>query len=176
MILQFLFCMTLFCRVLSEQIIVCYWLHENGRMSSIDPHICTHISYAFVTLDSTSLTIRFQTQSEAHCVLRKLKCLKTQNPKLKIVAALGGGGDGGDGKYGRMVLNPQFRSKFVNSCVQFLNQNGFDGLDFDWEYPACPQTNCDAKHAPEKAGFAAVLEVIDILIFFSKFKYYFLLN
>jgi chitinase len=27
------------------------------------------------------------------------------------------------------------RSHFAQSCVQFITQNGFDGIDIDWEFP-----------------------------------------
>lgn len=35
-----------------------------------------------------------------------------------------------------MVADPAKRAKFVNSVVNFLIKYNFDGLDFDWEYPA----------------------------------------
>lgn len=35
-----------------------------------------------------------------------------------------------------MVSNPASRAVFVNSVIRFLQQYNFDGLDFDWEYPA----------------------------------------
>lgn len=139
--------------------LVCYWLHGNGPVTNIDVQICTHVHYSFVTLDSNSLVMRFQAGGEENGDLKNLQAMRSQNPSLKIVAALGGGGDGGDGKYGRMVLNAQSRANFVKHAVEFLNNHKFDGLDFDWEYPACPQTVCDDKHRPEKAAFASVLKV-----------------
>ena len=34
-----------------------------------------------------------------------------------------------------MAKDPVKRATFVSSVVQMLGEYGFDGLDFDWEYP-----------------------------------------
>lgn len=35
-----------------------------------------------------------------------------------------------------MVSDPAKRATFTNSVIAFLQRYNFDGLDFDWEYPA----------------------------------------
>lgn len=35
-----------------------------------------------------------------------------------------------------MAADPTQRSKFVTSVLNFVLTYGFDGFDFDWEYPA----------------------------------------
>ena len=35
-----------------------------------------------------------------------------------------------------MASQASSRKIFIDSCVQFLQRFGFEGLDLDWEYPA----------------------------------------
>ena len=35
-----------------------------------------------------------------------------------------------------MAADAEKRSKFIKSVLDFLIKYNFDGLDFDWEYPA----------------------------------------
>ena len=60
--------------------------------------------------------------------------LKEQNPDLKVMIAIGGWAEGGK-KYSDMANTAASRTKFVQSAVAFVKEHGFDGLDYDWEYP-----------------------------------------
>ena len=48
--------------------------------------------------------------------------------------AIGGWAEGGK-KYSDMANTAESRTKFVRSAVAFVKEHGFDGLDYDWEYP-----------------------------------------
>jgi len=67
--------------------------------------------------------------------ISKTIALKQKNPKLKIVAVVGGWNEGSE-KYSAMAADPSKRSRFISSTLAFIRQHGFDGLDLDWEYPA----------------------------------------
>ena len=61
--------------------------------------------------------------------------LKQSNPKLKVLAVVGGWNEGSD-KYSIMAANTNMRQTFIASTLKFIREHGFDGLDLDWEYPA----------------------------------------
>ena len=65
--------------------------------------------------------------------IAKLKTLKAQNPNIKILISVGGWTMSWN--LSKIVANPTLKATFVKSSVDFVVNNGFDGLDMDWEYP-----------------------------------------
>ena len=64
---------------------------------------------------------------------RRWNHLRTVNPHLTTIIAIGGWNEGSD-KYSRMASNPSTRKTFVDSVVKFLQKYEFDGLDVDWYF------------------------------------------
>lgn len=77
----------------------------------------------------------------------QLLALKQQHPNLKTVMSVGGYNDSGN--FSAVAATPAARWAFAQSCVAFMKQYGFDGIDIDWEYPVAggltPGTPAD-KH------------------------------
>ena len=57
-----------------------------------------------------------------------------------------------------MVNNPRHRKNFISSVVEFLEENNFDGLDLDWEYPKCWQVDCSQGPDSDKKSFATLIK------------------
>ncbi|XP_068144040.1 acidic mammalian chitinase [Drosophila tropicalis] len=139
-------CLCLAQMVASEKLINCYWgtwanyRPGDGKFepSNIDPNLCTHISYTFFGISDDG---EFQSLDEwldmdnGLGFISKTIALKQQNPKLKVLAVVGGWNEGSI-KYSAMAADPVKRAKFVSSSLDFIQKHGFDGLDLDWEYPA----------------------------------------
>ncbi|GAB6026993.1 hypothetical protein CHUAL_013659 [Chamberlinius hualienensis] len=113
----------------------------NGQFNveHIDPNLCTHFVYAFAKLDEGTNTIQafdpWLDLPEGRDNYRKFVKRCHENPSAKALLAIGGWNEGST-KYSNMVKTPQTRNTFVKSASAFVKQFGFDGLDFDWEYPA----------------------------------------
>ena len=116
--------------------------------------------YAFAVLDASTFKIKVfdpwvdtDPTNVNGQMYSKFVALKKQNPSLKTMIAIGGWTDSNDGtaKFSKLVSSTTNINTFVSSVVSFLKLYGFDGLDVDWEYPAC---------AADKAGFVQLLSAL----------------
>lgn len=108
-------------------------------IEDIDANICTHIIYGFVKIEGGKIA-----SLDPYLDLKdnwgldgygRFNALKKQNPHLTTLIAIGGWTEGSE-KYSQMASTPESRKIFVDSVVEFLDGQDFDGFDVDWEYPA----------------------------------------
>jgi chitinase len=68
--------------------------------------------------------------------VKQLGLLKKQNRNLKVMLSIGGWTYTNEKKHLDPVsASAAARAKFAASCVDFVKNYGFDGIDVDWEYP-----------------------------------------
>jgi len=58
--------------------------------------------------------------------------VKAKYPHLRFVLSVGGWYDS---NFFSMATSDKYRASFVNSVTKYVAAFGFDGIDFDWEYP-----------------------------------------
>ncbi|XP_064594988.1 chitinase-3-like protein 1 [Liolophura sinensis] len=106
------------------------------RPEAIDPFICTHIVVAFAEVKVNSVTADIQAfdQTDENDVFPAMSGLKTRNPNLKMILAVGGWNHGTN-RFIRVADNPALLNSFVKNTVNYLKRFQFDGLDVDWEFP-----------------------------------------
>ncbi|XP_069102179.1 acidic mammalian chitinase-like [Argopecten irradians] len=91
----------------------------------IDPFLCTHIIFAFSQLDGNNMTTEGYNDID----------LKTINPSLKVISAVGGWSHGVE-RFSAMAATDQNIEEFADNAISFLRRYRLDGLDLDWEYPS----------------------------------------
>jgi GH18 family chitinase len=87
-------------------------------------------------------------QNNDSVVFTELQALRSANPGMKILLSLGGWNwctskslTGASGPidtsvlFYQMVSSQSNRANFIASVISFMQSNGFDGLELDWEYP-----------------------------------------
>ncbi|CAF1022242.1 unnamed protein product [Adineta ricciae] len=112
----------------------------------IDPFMCTHIIYAYATVDTSKPEI-IPVQKDDLEHYRELSLLKKTNPNLRILIRLGGK----ISLYLRYLKQAGTTTQLVRSLIWYMATHGFDGVDIALEFP-------DADIPDAKAALTALLE------------------
>ena len=111
-------------------------------------HSLTHLMYSFITLcgpgqlanvdeicqNQPDFTLATNSTSPDIQTVPLLQKLKNRNPKLKIIASIGGGM--GSKPFFPLAKSKRTRAIFIQSMMTYLQQQPvFDGVDVDWEHP-----------------------------------------
>lgn len=123
--------------------VVCYftnwaWYRQsNGKYvpEDIDTDLCTHIVYGFAVMDRDNLVIKPHDSWADLDNKFYERVTKLRAKGVKVTVAIGGWNDSAGDKYSRLVRDPAARARFIKAVIEFIEKNGFDGLDLDWEYP-----------------------------------------
>nr|QQJ42557.1 imaginal disc growth factor 2 [Sogatella furcifera] len=112
----------------------------------IDPHLCTHLVYAFARIDSR--THKLVPVDEEYDIVkggyRSVVFLKRLNPRLKVLLSVAG-------PFSQMTSSVNRRT-FLLSAVRLLHEYNFDGLDLHWQLPELENTTPDPDVSPHQAN------------------------
>jgi GH18 family chitinase len=109
---------------------------QNYHVADIPAAQLTHVIYAFANVTATGDCVSVN-QEDDKLNIAQLHELKLKRPALQMLISVGGASNFTN--FPAAVANPTIMVHFAQSCVQFMKQNGFDGIDIDWEYPAAAQ-------------------------------------
>lgn len=129
----------------------------------------THINYAFANVSADGRCILgdayadtdkfYEGDSWDAGALRgnfnQLQKLKEEHPHLKTLISVGGWT--WSGRFSDVALTPQSRATFAQSCVQFMLDYGFDGIDIDWEYPVSGGLGTNTTRPEDKENYTLLL-------------------
>jgi chitinase len=113
------------------------WRAEKFPPSAIPTSYFTHLFYAFVVPDANSFQLLI-TQTDDQWMGNFTATLHAKTPQAKAFLSIGGG-TASPNTFSNMASNPDSRAAFINSTISVARKYGFDGLDFDWEFPNTPQ-------------------------------------
>lgn len=141
----------------NDKKVICYYTSWSSKRMSfgkflpedIDGELCTHIVYAFATLNikesenrrntpTFTLNVEDSTDIYRH-FLNKAAEVRKKNG-VKILLGLGGWNDSKENKYSRLADSSTIE-QFAQYTAQFIQKHGFDGLHLNWQFPVCWQVN-----------------------------------
>ncbi|KAF8598735.1 glycoside hydrolase family 18 and carbohydrate-binding module family 5 protein [Ceratobasidium sp. AG-I] len=131
---------------------------------AIDASKLTHVLYGFADSDPSTgqvkLTDTFADQTKHYDTdswndvgnnlygnFKQLYLLKQKNRSLKVLLSIGGWTYSQAGHF-NFITNSAARATFISSAIAILEDNGLDGIDIDYEYPAA---------GAQAQGYAALL-------------------
>jgi GH18 family chitinase/endonuclease YncB( thermonuclease family) len=119
---------------------------RNYHVADIPAGLLTNVNYAFANV-SDGWCVLGDPWADAdqpypgdstdpgalHGSFHQLQLLKQSHSDLRTLISVGGWT--WSGSFSDVALTQSSREKFAASCVQFMKQYGFDGIDIDWEFP-----------------------------------------
>ncbi|KAI0445107.1 carbohydrate-binding module family 18 [Xylaria telfairii] len=99
-------------------------------------------------------------------VITDFMALKQQNPAIKMIISLGGwtfsdNGTETQAVFGDIVSTFDKRFAFISKLLAFIDQYGFDGVDFDWEYPGAGDRGGNPSDGVNFEEFLFLLELVN---------------
>lgn len=146
-----------------------------GRKFEIDQvpaALITHLHYAFAEIQKNKLCVldpwadtdrRFPGDAwdktdEVYGNFGKLFKLKLLHRHLKTMISVGGWGK--SQHFSDTLATDQTRGTFVASCIEFIQHHGFDGIDFDWEYPGAEAAPGHVFRPEDNINFVKFLRLL----------------
>lgn len=132
-----------------------YGLDHHNQISNI-PASVSAVLYAFVNVSSTGECVSADSSSSAEQAnFAGLRQLKAQQPNLKTLISVGGYGL--STYFSDAALTADSRHHFAQTCVAFMKQNGFDGIDIDWELPVSGGKPGNHHNPADKQNYTLLL-------------------
>ncbi len=143
---------------------------RNFNVADIQADKINYINYAFANIEPSTGTIKlgdpyadidkwYDGDSWDPGSLRgnfhRLQILKNQHPHIKTLISIGGWT--WSTYFSDIALTEESRSTFAASCVDFIQQYGFDGVDIDWEYPVEGGLPTNIHRPEDKQNFTLLL-------------------
>lgn len=140
-------------RAFAQPTVVAYypsWLRGTLPASRIQFQNVTHIVHAFAWPESNGKIGRYTDLTYPELIAA------THGAGKKILIALGGWGQSSG--FTSMAADPAARAAFIQNLIRFCDDNGYDGVDVDWEYPssAADRSNLNCLIKELREAFSAL--------------------
>lgn len=119
-----------------------YAIHARDyHIADIPGALLSHVVYAFAQVTAEGVCASIKPKDDA-VNFPQLHDLKQQYPQLKTLISIGGASNSGN--FSSATATDAARQSLAQSCITFMKQHCFDGIDIDWEFPEAADT---ANHA-----------------------------
>lgn len=148
--------------VSSEKLLVGYyagWASYKGYTpQKVPAGQLTHLNYAFAKIDPATSRLALADPDNDRKNFAALQVLKQKNSRLKTLISVGGWDY--STFFSDVASTSARREAFAQSCLDFILEHGFDGVDLDWEYPVSGGLAGNTNRLQDKQNFTLLLKAI----------------
>lgn len=131
-----------------------YGLDQHNQVPGIPAAQLTAVLYAFVDVSKAGECVSADAAAD-QMNFPQLRQLKQQHEQLSLL--ISAGGYSRSKYFSDAAATGERRLRFAQSCVLFMKQNGFDGIDIDWEIPVSGGQAGNMHRPEDKQDFTALL-------------------
>lgn len=149
-----------------------YAAHDFYEVGDIPWDKITHINYAFAIINGSTLEIEiFDSWAAVEKTFEddqwddwprgnfgRLLHYKDVYPDVKTLISVGGWTE--SRYFSDVALTQASREKFADSCVDFIREWQFDGVDIDWEYPVGGGHPHNINRPEDKQNYNLLLQTL----------------
>lgn len=126
------------------------------NIDNMDPHLCTHLIYAYGNLNEDSSIKAFDKYQDIEREgYNKFNGLKGLNKHLKTLLSIGGSNVNND-LFSSISASPKRRKELVSNIIKFLRHFKFDGVNLDWQVP----TIGNYRKLEDKHNYVHLIQVL----------------
>ena len=118
----------------------------------------THLNYAFAKIDPATGKIALADPTNDRRNFAAFRILKQNTKQLKTLISIGGWDY--STYFSDVASTSARREIFAQSCLDFILEHGFDGVDLDWEYPVSGGPAGIINRPQDKQNFTLLLKAI----------------
>jgi GH18 family chitinase len=118
---------------------------QNYQVTDIPANLLSHVIYAFANVTAEGACV-FVNPKDDEVNFPQLQDLQEDYPQLSVLISAGGANHSKN--FAAVCASVVTRANLARSCVGFMTENGFDGIDIDWEFPG----------AADSENFTALLQ------------------
>ncbi len=117
----------------------------------------THLHYAFAGVDEAG-RVRLENPKEDLASFAGLRGLREEYPDLMTLLSIGGWD--GSRNFSLAARDEEHRRAFAQSAAALMEEQGFDGLDLDWEFPVAGGKEGIIHHPADGENYLLLLQAV----------------
>lgn len=148
-----------------------YNIYYDYFVTDIPADRLTHLNYAYIDISEAGQCVSADEWADTQYLypgdltserlrgnFKQLQVLRGDNPNLRVLMTVGGWER--SRHFSDVAVTEEARERFAQSCVAFMQEYGFDGIDIDWRYPVVGGAPDTVTRPEDRENLTLLLETL----------------